>query len=254
MEATDYLRHLPNDWAWTKPAELIAGWLGEPFLMNPDGDVLPPGCTDSTWILHNQYVCPPGVEVPEFWHDEEHPGQGFGFGSHPPKGWQRMTWREVAGYKGVPLKGPSFDGHEVPPCFRWEAALGREAEINGDRVLTSAPTEGSLGKGDLENLIPVLAVHTSSTRINGAFSESDLGARQKDGSQLAVTFNLATMLTAMLAVAERQFTPEFWWPEDGSWVAWTDYDLEGTKVFGSHDLVQSLRDHPDIETLDWFGD
>ncbi|MEQ7739148.1 hypothetical protein, partial [Escherichia coli] len=98
-----------------------------------------------------------------------------------------MTWREVAGYKGVPLTGPSFDGHEVPPCFRWEAALGREAEINGDRVLASAPTEGSLGKGDLENLIPVLAVHTSSTRINGAFSESDLGARQKDGSQLAVT-------------------------------------------------------------------
>jgi hypothetical protein len=24
-------------------------------------DVLPPGCEDSVWIPHNQYVCPPGV-------------------------------------------------------------------------------------------------------------------------------------------------------------------------------------------------
>lgn len=251
MGATDDLRHLPKGWAWTKPAELVAAWLGDPFLANPDDSLLPPGCSDSTWILHNQYICPEGVEVPAYWNDEEDPGQGFGIGSHPPSGWQRLTWHELAAYKGVPLNGPSFHGHEVPPCFRWEASLGRVEVINGNRVAASAPTEGSLGKGDLENLIPVLAAHTSSTRAEGAFSECDLGARLRDGTQLAVTFDLTTMLPAMLGETETQFTPEYWWPEDRSWVVWTDWDLEGTKVFGSHDLVQSLRNHPNIETLNW---
>ncbi|WP_306904009.1 hypothetical protein [Arthrobacter pascens] len=31
----------------------------------------------------------------------------------------------------------------------------------------------------------------------------------------------------------------------------TDYDLMGTRVFGSKDLIDTLRAAPDIETLDW---
>jgi hypothetical protein len=244
----EYLSDLPDGWTWEGPLAPCTAWLGESFMAAPDDQVLPPGCTDSTWILHKQYFCPPGVEPPENWDDDER-WPGFGFGTHPPDGWQRSPWAEVASRKGIPLRGAKFDGREVPPCYRWEASRGHQDVINGVPVQGLAPTEGSLGKGDLETLIPVLAVNTSSTRMQGAFSF--VYQHLDDGSQLAVTFDLATMLTAMLAKSDQQFTPEFWWPEDRSWVVWTDWDLMGTKVFGGHGLVQQLREHPDIETLDW---
>jgi hypothetical protein len=250
VEATRYLRDLPEGWTWEGPLAPYAAWLGEAFMTNPEDDLLPTGCTDSTWILHTQYFCPPELELPEAWDDDE-AWPGFDFGTHPPDGWERLTWADSASQKGTRLKGPTFDGREVPPCFRWEAALGREDVVNGVPVRTLAPTEGSLGKGDLETLIPILAAHTSSPRMHGAYSLCDTGAQLVDGTPLAVAFDLATMLTAMLSKNNTQFTPEFWWPQDRSWVVWTDWDLEGTKVFGSNSLIQHLRQHPKIEPLDW---
>jgi hypothetical protein len=47
-------------------------------------------------------------------------------------------------------------------------------------------------------------------------------------------------------------TPEFRWPEDRTCAVWTDWDLLGSKVFGSKELIEELRRHPDLETLDWF--
>jgi hypothetical protein len=248
VEAINELRKLPSSWAWEGILDPYIGWLGESFTTDPDDDVLPPGCTDSTWILHNQYFCPPELEPLEGWDDDER-WPGFGFGAHPPDGWQRLRWAELASRKGASIRGPLFDGVEVPPCYRWEAVLGRNDARYGIPGQALAPTEGSLGKGDLESLIPVLAAGTSSDRIQGAFSFFD--QRLNDGTQLAVTFDLTEMLASMLGAEERQFTPEFWWPEDRSWVVWTDWDLMGTKVFGTSSLINQLREHPDVETLDW---
>ena len=38
---------------------------------------------------------------------------------------------------------------------------------------------------------------------------------------------------------------------DRSWFIWTDYDLEGTKVSGSKPLVEAIKSHPTLETVDW---
>ncbi|WP_311214273.1 MULTISPECIES: hypothetical protein [unclassified Arthrobacter] len=66
------------------------------------------------------------------------------------------------------------------------------------------------------------------------------------------SFELDALLPALLEPTLPNPTPEFWWPEDRAWVVWTDWDLLGSKVFGSKELIESLRRHPDLETLDWF--
>ena len=84
----------------------------------------------------------------------------------------------------------------------------------------------------------------------GGFSPIDANYN-RGRTLLAVGFELASMLSSMLEKGDQRFTPEFWWPEDRAWLVWTDWDLMGTKVFGNHEMVGTLRDHSDIETLDW---
>ncbi|MDR6437479.1 hypothetical protein J2790_002622 [Paenarthrobacter nicotinovorans] len=67
-----------------------------------------------------------------------------------------------------------------------------------------------------------------------------------------VSFELEALLPALLEPTLPNHTPEFWWPEDRAWAVWTDWDLLGSKVFGSKELIETLRRHPDLETLDWF--
>jgi hypothetical protein len=255
MGETVDLPDLPSGWTWEGLADRLTAWLGDEFLADPEKDLLPPGCMDCTWILHSQFFRPPQVAA-EAEPDDIANVRGFGFGAHAPEGWQRMTWAEAASGKGVPLRGPaSYEGLEIPPCYRWSALLN---ESDATYVVMHPgvhpedslwPTEGSLGKADLEMLTPLLASHTTSTRMMGAFSP--LAWAGPFGTNPAVTFDLPTMLTSMLGTGNQEFTPEFWWPVDRAWVVWTDYDLMGSKVFGSKPLIDALRSDPKIKTLDW---
>jgi hypothetical protein len=49
----------------------------------------------------------------------------------------------------------------------------------------------------------------------------------------------------------RGLSPSNWWPADRSWFVWTDYDLTATRVSGSRALIETVRSHPQLETLDW---
>ncbi|WP_285104054.1 hypothetical protein [Promicromonospora sp. MEB111] len=49
----------------------------------------------------------------------------------------------------------------------------------------------------------------------------------------------------------RGLSPSNWWPSDRSWFVWTDYDLTATRVSGSRTLIEAVRSHPLLETLDW---
>jgi hypothetical protein len=44
-------------------------------------------------------------------------------------------------------------------------------------------------------------------------------------------------------------TPDNVWPADRSWLLTTDWDLWGTRVAGSPDVVASLEADPELETL-----
>ncbi|WP_045730421.1 hypothetical protein [Pseudarthrobacter chlorophenolicus] len=258
MGESEELRALPEGWSWEGLAGPELAWLGEGFF--GDGlladllcDRLPDGFSHSTWILHAQFFRPADV-APEPEDGARLPG--FGFGTHAPAGWQRINWEETAADKGVPLQGPAGDdGIEIPPAYCWSALLN---DSGADYVVMPPgvapqdslwPTEGSLGKADLEALVPVLAAHTGSTRMLGRFSP--ITNIFEAESIRVFSFNLATMLPSMLATGGQEFSPELWWPEDRTWVLWTDYDLMGTRVFGSKDLIDALRESADVETLDW---
>ncbi|WP_347661030.1 hypothetical protein [Micromonospora sp. B9E7] len=47
------------------------------------------------------------------------------------------------------------------------------------------------------------------------------------------------------------FSPTNLWPEDRSWMVWTDYDLQGSKVSGSKSLIEAVERHPVLETTAW---
>lgn len=258
MGESGELQVLPQGWSWEGLAGPELAWLGEGFfgdgfLADLLGDQLPDGSSHSTWILHTQFFRPADV-APEPEDDVRLPG--FGFGAHAPDGWQRINWAESATAKGVPMQGPAGDnGFEIPPAYCWSALLN---DSGADYVLMPPgvapqdsfwPTEGSLGKADLEALVSVLAAHTGSTRMLGRFSP--IANIFEAESMRVFSFDLATMLPSMLATGRQEFSPELWWPEDRAWLLWTDYDLMGTRVFGSKELIDALHASADIETLDW---
>lgn len=249
---------LPPGWT-VKGFEDDLCWLGDSVVANAETDVLPPGCEDSVWILHNQYVCPPNVD-PGALADEDSPNP---YPVAPPPEFVRVMWKEVADIKGVPLRGAFWDGLEVPPCFRWDAFLSwREASL----VLPGAefvyqPVDATIGQVELEALLPLLRAATTTDRMEaifhaeGPFEDDTLGCVLDIDSvqhRRVFSFKLDDLLPTMLRPAPPSVTPEFWWPEDRAWVVWTDWDLLGSKVFGSRELIEELRRHPDLETLDWF--
>ena len=246
-------RFLPEGWT----AEGLAGpelaWLGDGFLEDMVDGPLPDGFTHSTWVLHAQFFRPPEVpREPEPENVNDVPG--FGFGAHAPEGWQRITWAKTASITGVPLQGPAADsGLEIPPAYCWPALESDDDDVvmlpEIDPEDSLWPTEGSLGKADLETLVPVLAARTGSTRMRGRFSP--LRRIPYGDSRWVFSFDLTTMLSSMLATGQQEFTPELWWPEDQAWLVWTDYDLMGTRVFGGKNLIEALEGSLDIETLDW---
>ncbi|WP_404962277.1 hypothetical protein [Streptomyces sp. 147326] len=56
--------------------------------------------------------------------------------------------------------------------------------------------------------------------------------------------------------------PEFWWPQDRSWVVTTDYDLRSTYVGCSSEPAEQILDNDELEALpvtpqtrvDWYAD
>jgi hypothetical protein len=56
-------------------------------------------------------------------------------------------------------------------------------------------------------------------------------------------------LQRFLKETDRQFTPEYWWPEDRSWCVCSDYDLPFTIVGGSNQLIDSILTNPDLESI-----
>jgi len=56
-------------------------------------------------------------------------------------------------------------------------------------------------------------------------------------------------LASLLDSDDLDGTPGNIWPEDRSWLVYTDYDLLGTKVSSSTHLVERLESDPELETL-----
>ncbi|MGX4735177.1 hypothetical protein [Kitasatospora griseola] len=55
--------------------------------------------------------------------------------------------------------------------------------------------------------------------------------------------------TALLDHPESDFTPANLWPQDRSWLTWTDCDRWATKVVGPTALIDALLADPELEAL-----
>ncbi|HEY9264889.1 MAG TPA: hypothetical protein VIQ11_09820, partial [Mycobacterium sp.] len=96
--------------------------------------------------------------------------------------------------------------------------------------------------------------------IVGEFSGPDVACFAYYGMVPANEYERLTVLEGPLSAIDGLtgnedlfwgLSPSNWWPADRSWFVWTDYDLTATRVSGSRALIEKVRSHPQLETLDW---
>ncbi|AJT40915.1 hypothetical protein UM93_04205 [Psychromicrobium lacuslunae] len=132
-----------------------------------------------------------------------------------------------------------------------------DPKLNGTDDETYSVSEDTLDEYDLTALLEIALEHTEAKRAWGTFSFADIhtymgaDSNSQYGPQMGFSFELEQLLPDMLTPAENYCTPEFWWPEDRSWLVWTDRDLNGTKVFGSAAMIAKIRASEVLETIDW---
>ena len=197
---------MPAGWSVQGAEEELS--LGDDVLNAAETEVLPPGCEDSVWILHNQYVCPRDVD-PGLFADED---SGPIYLATPPTEFVRGRWDEVAKIKDVPLRGAFWDGREVPPCFRWDVMLGWDEAglVLPGAELVYQPMNGTIGQVELEAILPLLRTAARTNRAQGLFAYADRYADNILGRVVGadgltrrrdVSFELEDLLPALLQTA-----------------------------------------------------
>lgn len=196
-----------------------------------------------SWVLHGMW------EEPAVAPEPIEPASGrsvivevVGFAS-PPHGWRRLRWRELAERLDAHLAG-TYEGRLVPPCFRWF-----------DMVWPATiwpPSEGSLDRPTGDRLISLLTEHTE----GGADAPcvvyySGAGFPFGEWEPTVLLGPLRAVLDAARHSGNHTVTPDNIWPVDRSWLITTDYDLWGTRVAGSTELVAALEADPELETIRW---
>lgn len=220
------------------------------------------GWASSVWILHAMYELPISGVVPSF--DElrqrrleqglEEPlivgsvnldqetvatGVPLGLTGRPGQKWRRLRWDQLAGRLGV-----SLPGNQYPPCHRWFPYRSWPANLR-------PPCEGSLDEETLARLLDVLAAYSPDgpqTRCLAYYSPLACGDFD------AVTMfegPLADIPTVMDPAQGRHGSPSNIWPQDRSWLVYTDWDLWATRLSGSSVLVDAAIADRELETVRW---
>ena len=245
-----------------EPSELVR-WLqsgtGEEELSGFDLALWP----KSIWVLHSMYENPAlkGLGTHDEWHkrglevgdiaplnigdenlDENTilTGTSLGFAVRPGPGWRRITWQEYIDRSGAPGASCGF-----PPCHGWFPPVSWPLSIE-------PPPEGSLDEDSLEALLDVLGRgsaegwETECYAYYAPLTTPDFGSGHLWRGPLRSIPEL---------IAERgglyPSSPSNFWPMDRSWFVWTDWDLQGTKVSGTHALIESLAASAELDTTSW---
>nr|WTA70121.1 hypothetical protein OHB51_13625 [Micromonospora sp. NBC_00855] len=197
------------------------------------------GWQSSTWILHAMYESSSigGINL-----DEETTDTGIplGFVVRPASPWRRALWSEHF----AEGRGQASD-RSYPPCHRWFPHRSWP-------VAVQPPPEGSLDEESLDALLDTL----SRCSIDGPGTDcvafyASLPAGDFDNPHV-----WRGPLSAVPELLEERggsyaFSATNLWPTDRSWFVWTDYDLLATKVSGAGPLVEAVKSHPALETVDW---
>jgi hypothetical protein len=165
-------------------------------------------------------------------------GVPIGGRAEPAPDWQRLAWTELAQRLGL-----SFDGARHPPSFRWFPYKSWPIRI-------SPAVEGSMERADLRDLVDVLSHHSSAglgTKCVCFFAP--LASRRSPMNWDELDLRETTLRGLLDVYDESEQSPSNFWPDDQSWFVYTDWDLEGTKVSGTAELIAALVEDARLETI-----
>jgi hypothetical protein len=238
-------------------------WLGERSGPNWTAGFDAGGWEDSTWVLHTIYEEPNSVS--EATHDDlcrervaarlETPsridsilesavviGGSLGMSDAVDSDWVRVYWRELATRLGVEL-GLGAGA----PSFRWFPSGSWPARLR-------PPDEGSLDRASLDRLVTVLrafSTHEGDADCVACYPPLATGFFGSLDGPSIFRVRLDETPTLVEPSEGRIGSPNNWWPEDTSWMVYTDYDLWATKVSGPAHLVDTIRRDDALEAFDW---
>jgi len=167
-------------------------------------------------------------------------GAPLGWSARPGPQWQRLPWSGLADRLGVRL-GES----DVPPCFRWFPYRSWPARIR-------PPAAGSLDEESMAALLRQLAAR-SPAGLAASCHAYYTPVASGGFDSVALFRGPLEAVPGLVDAREHRFgSPSNFWPDDRSWLVYTDWDLWATKVSGSHPLIEDLIADPGIETFEWW--
>jgi len=167
-----------------------------------------------------------------------HTGQGLGRSRAPGDGWRRLLWAALARRESAPMASSG-----VPPCFRW-------FNYRSWPISIQPPTEGSLDRESFLQLVEILR-DLSGPAVDPRIwcYYSPLAVVHSDMSGPLVLAGRLSELSAVYDLSDVHGSPNNIWPEDLSWFVYTDWDLSGTRVSGSPELIRALEADVELETV-----
>lgn len=215
--------------------------------------------TASAWILHAMYERVEGDLGLS--HDEVHkielaagtteraivagvdlddktwvPGGSLGWTTDPGSGWRRLRWAELAARLGEPMsrpgKGPFYG------CFPSVRIDGRSWPAS-----IQPPGEGSLDAQSWRRLVQILQSFTGGDTDSFAFYGL-LTTPKWDEPHL---YRGPSSSLGRLEQLGYKSSPSNLWSAYQDWFVYTDYDLWGTQIWGSDELLEAVVSDSIIE-------
>jgi hypothetical protein len=217
---------------------------------------------DTTWILHAMYEnpeipldityndlsrarliertpSPPSIvaEVQDLLQRLNQIGTSEEWSPDNQTDWSRLKWSDLLSRLG---KSPTL---QSLPGFR-------SFPYSGDWPARYAgPEEGRMDNVQFCRLLRIVRSEAGRD-VNCFTAMARLETGSLDGAQEITPVTIDGLLDLHeTAVEIDPQTPTNLWPADHSWFVWTDHDLMGTKVSGSRDLIDVLRNDPVLEAV-----
>lgn len=163
-------------------------------------------------------------------------GSSLGPSGWPGPGWHRLLWSELA----ARLQHDPY-ALDVPPCIRSFPYSSWPANI-------APPAEGSLDREQFMRLLEHLAeVSDDGYRTMCSAYCSPLASSDFDNHTV-----FRCELQELREIYDNEGlagSPNNVWPDDRTWLTYTDEDLWATKVSGSRQLIERLIADDEVETV-----
>lgn len=204
----------------------------------------------SAWILHGLYE---RDDMPNLTRAEAHANGWRDYDACPPAApWRRLRWSELAQREGWSLAAVSGTYPDLtytwqrdwsaPDVFPTHARPDIAGPTSSWPLSLSFGYEGALEEPQLSALVDILTRHTvhECEMLYSVVAFID--------GEFILVGPLAE-LPAFVAESTNPYTPSNIWPEDRSWLVYTDCDLSATLVSGSAELIAAIVADPTLESI-----